>query len=42
LQFHDVAASWGTNKSCADVGVRLRHGSDIARSAVVVEQYCGC
>jgi hypothetical protein len=38
LQLHDIAACRSADKSCADVGVSLRHGANIARSAVVVEQ----
>ena len=42
LQLHDVAACGSADKTGTDVSVGLRHGTDIARLAVVVEQYCKC
>lgn len=37
LEFHDVAAGWGTDKSCTHIHVGLLHRSDIARVGVVVQ-----
>jgi hypothetical protein len=42
LQLHDVAACGSADETGTDISVGLRHGADIARLAVVVEQCCEC
>lgn len=39
LEFHDIAASRSTHKTSTDVGIGLGHGANVARTAVVVEQW---